>query len=198
MQLEFEKEKSKMQADFFKSQIPESKKRAPEAHDYSPSKHNKPLTPPDGISSSPKLALLPFSVELYQAFKPNKVRKYRWLIAYSADNALKSTDFHDEGPKTISIIGSDKMWVSLIYLLEKKAQSVVIKRLEELHSNGRIRDKVAIEVVQGENVKLQVADVEDDDTVGIAIRQYMRSSPSIVEDASEDQPDFIKMRIVIE
>ena len=198
MQLEFEKEKAKMQTEIFKAQErSEPKKRAQDDDDHQcPPKLNRQQQQLNEVSSSPQLVMTPFTDDPSKANLPHLIRKYRWLFVYFADRALIPSDFPLEVNKVVTTIGHGNIWVSLMFLREKKHLTYIVKRLKELHSQKKISGKVAIEVTHGANAKLHVQDVNDDSATGDTIKHYMAGSSSTTSD--ENGTTLFKLRVLIE
>jgi hypothetical protein len=146
---------------------------------------------PYAISSSPLLELSPFNDDPQKARICHKVRKYRWLITYSAESALNETDFEVDVTRVISIACGDGNWMSLTSLKDKLRLSQVISIVEELSSGGRIKGPVAIEVVHGGTHRFKTAAVHEGDLAGGVVKSYVSQSPSLMYEGGEA---FFKMR----
>jgi hypothetical protein len=143
------------------------------------------------VSSSPLLELTPFDDDLLNAEVFHMVRKYRWLIAYSAESALNESDFKVNVNRVISIACGEGNWMSLASFKDKRRLSQVVVIIEELASSGRIKGLVAIEVVHGGTHRFKTAAVHEGDLVGGVVKNYISKSPSRMYEEGEA---FFKMR----
>jgi hypothetical protein len=191
MQLELERMKNKKHMDE-EDEISSKRPRKKSTNTSSHMAATTSLEPiPYAISSSPLLELSPFNDDPQKARICHKVRKYRWLITYSAESALNETDFEVDVTRVISIACGDGNWMSLTSLKDKLRLSQVISIVEELSSGGRIKGPVAIEVVHGGTHRFKTAAVHEGDLAGGVVKSYVSQSPSLMYEGGEA---FFKMR----